>query len=83
MLLQLLLTILINLLNILTSWLPTVTTLPFIDSYLVSAMGGIHSLIENFPILQDVLTAFLIYLGFKLALLVMKLFMGSRTPTHG
>jgi len=66
---------------VLTSWLPDATLLPFgIDPIVVSAFGGFRALMAVFPPLEVVLTAFLLYAGFRLSLMVFKIILGSRAP---
>lgn len=64
-------------------WLPRIDSLPFgldeILSYLVSLF---HGAMETLPYLQVVWTCFLWILVFELTMLVVKLILGSRTPTH-
>jgi len=67
--------------NIITSWLPTVTELPFgLDTTLATAVSYFHGITETVPYLQVVWTCFLYVLGFEILMLVLKLFLGSRTP---
>lgn len=75
--------IILYILTVLFGWLPAVDTLPFIDSYLVSAVGMIKTLSINFPIFGLVFDVFVIYIGFKLFMVVLKFFLGSRMPTLG
>lgn len=79
MLIQLLLTILINAINVLFFWLPSVTTLPFgIDGALTYIVQLYHGAMATLPYLEIVWTCFLYLLGFELLLVIMKVFLGSR-----
>jgi len=63
---------------------PQVTELPFgIDSYMVLASGYFHRVMTLVPLLSTVMSAFLIYFGFRIGLLVLKFILGSRAPHHG
>jgi len=69
MLIQLLLISLISLVNALTSWMPTVTELPFgIDPILTTGMGYIVFIGTVFPPIQSMLNAFVFYYTFKLGI---------------
>jgi len=58
-----------------TSWLPTVTTLPFgMDNALTLGVGYFKTVADLFPPLAVLLEYVLIYIGFKLTLLVLNLF---------
>lgn len=70
-------------LTALFSFLPRVTVLPWgIDGWLSSGVGMFDSIVQGFPLFGTVMQAFLLYLGFRLTLKVLKLVMGSRTPQH-
>lgn len=69
--------------EVLSSIFGIVTVLPFgIDPILVSAVGSFKAFMVIFPPLQIVFQAFMIYLGFRMTLLVFKLILGSRSPHH-
>jgi len=62
---------------------PTVTELPWgVDNFVVSGVGYYKALMHFFPPFSTVLNAFLIYIGFRLGILILRFFLGSRTPTH-
>jgi len=62
---------------------PTVTELPFgTDTYIVQGVGGVKHLFEFFPPLETLYHAFLIYLLFRVSMLILKIFLGSRTPQY-
>lgn len=70
------------LLTVVFGWLPTVTVLPFnLEGTIYNAVGMIHTLVLFFPPLGTVMTAFAVYVGFRMTLVVMKLILGSRLPT--
>lgn len=81
MLLFLLISLILALSQVLTAFLPSATTLPFgIDTFVVTAFSYFYAFIDIFPPMGVILQAFLVYLGFKLALLVFKIFLGHRAP---
>lgn len=62
--------------------LPEVLVLPWgLDEFMISGVSGFRSLMEFFPPFGTVLTAFLVFIGFKLSVLLLKFFLGSNTPT--
>lgn len=72
-----------NVLSIMFSFLPSVTTLPYgIDPIAVQAMGYVRAMIVIFPPLGVILQAFLYYLGFRLILAIVKVILGGRAPHH-
>lgn len=82
MILFLLISLILGLSQVLTSFLPAATTLPFgIDPILVTAMTYFQAFIKIFPPIGVFLEAFLLYLGFRLALLVFKVILGHRAPS--
>lgn len=69
-------------LSVLFSLLPVVEELPFgLDAFFVSGVGGYKQLMAFFPPLETVLIAFGVYLGFRIILLIMRVFLGSNSPT--
>lgn len=65
----------------LTAFLPTAEVLPFgIDPILVNSFQGFYAFMNVFPPLAIVLQAFLLYCGFRLALLLFKVILGARAP---
>jgi len=74
MIIQLLLSIVVNVLNILTAWLPTVDVLPLgMDTIVSTAFGYFKTFSSLFPPLLIVWTAFLWYMTFRIILLSLKL----------
>lgn len=62
---------------------PIITELPWgMDNFLASGMGYYRNLMAFFPPFSTVLTAFLLYLAFRLSIIVLRFFLGSRTPTN-
>lgn len=83
MIIQLILHILVSAVNVIFSWLPEVTELPWgIDAILLSGVSQVKAVAVYIPPLTTVLGAFMIYVGFRLTLIVLKLFLGHRTPMH-
>jgi len=74
MILTFLMQILTNILQWLSSVLPIATTLPFgFDDLMVNGIGYLKYATNGFPPLGTLLTAFSIYLGFIVALKIIKL----------
>lgn len=74
MLINFILQLIVSFLAMLLSRFPTITTLPFgIDEILVTGVGGYRALAVIFPPLDIVLTAFLIYLGFRIGLRIFRM----------
>lgn len=81
MITYLFLTIIITLVGIIFSMFPTIEELPWgLDSVLSDGVAGYKEIAEVFPPMETMMTIFLIYLGFKIALILLKFFLGSRTP---
>ena len=81
MIISILLGVVIQIMNgifFLISFGQKVTTIPLVDSYLVTGFGWWNAFLQEFPPLQIVWTMFLWYLGFEIALLIVKLFFGHR-----
>jgi len=69
----------------LASLLPVVTTLPFgIDALLVTASGYAHFVFEVFPPLGIMFSGFMIILGFKMSMLIVRAVpvVGKMVRTH-
>lgn len=74
MIIYALINVLVWILSVFTIWFPVVTQLPFgLDSYFQSAFSVIYVLAEYFPPLQTVITAFIIYIGFRILLFIVKI----------
>lgn len=83
MLIQLLISVVLAILTLLFGWLPKATVLPYgIDEHLQTGVGYVKGLTTYFPFLATITTAVLIYIGWRLLLLVANVFLGSRTPHH-
>lgn len=83
MIITLLINLIVLLVGVLFSWLPQISELPFgIDSVLVSMVSYYHGATATLPYLGTLFTAFLYVLLFEGVMLILKLFLGSRTPSH-
>jgi len=83
MIIQLLIQILIGIITIIFSWLPSIETLPFgVDGALTLAVSYFKGATETFPYLEIVWTCFGYLLGFEILLIIVKFFLGNRTPAH-
>jgi len=70
-----------NMINATLSFLPEVTELPFgMDEILVNAVGYFRQFMSYFPPLQVMFTAFMIYISFRLLLVVLRLFKLYNNP---
>jgi len=82
MILFLLIQMLIYVFSLVLAPFPVVTELPWgVDAFFSDGMGYYRYLAEFFPPFSTVLQAFLLYIAFKLAIIVLRFFLGSRTPT--
>lgn len=83
MITQFLFSILMTIAGVLFGWLPAVETLPLgIDDALSTVFGWMRSFITEVWPAQVVLEVVLWYLGFRVGLIVLKLFLGHRAPKH-
>lgn len=87
MIISLLLNVLIAIVGIILSWLPTVTTIPpifgfDIDSTLVTAMGYFNGVTSLFWPLAIILQGFLVLMGYYLLKITLIFFLGSRAPAN-
>lgn len=81
MITYLLLTIIITLVGIIFSMFPTIDELPWgLDSIISDGVAGYKELATMFPPMETMMTVFLIYLGFKILMILLKFFLGSRSP---
>lgn len=74
-----------NLLTVVFSWLPTVTTLPQIlgvdvDTYLVQAVGYFYSVTSAIWPLYDLFQGVLFWVGYLVLKMVLRFFLGHRAP---
>lgn len=79
--------LLFSLLTALLSWLPGYGDLPMllpfgIDGVFVSAVSYFRGAIETLPYLEVVFNLFGIAILFEVALLILRLFLGSRSPSQ-
>jgi len=83
MIIQILIVIVLTGLELVFGFLPRVDELPFgSDAYLQQGVGLLKEMNSVFFFLDSIMYAVLIYLGFRLSLLVLKFVAGSRTPHH-
>jgi len=62
--------------------LPTVTVLPWgTDAFISSGIGYFNRIAMVFPPFHTLVAVVLLYLAFKLAMMFLKLILGSRVPT--
>jgi len=74
---------LVQIINYLTAWMPTVQTLPFgIDAILTTGMGYVHFIGGVFPPITSMLEGFLFYYAFKLVLKLVAMFPIIRGMLH-
>lgn len=83
MLIFYLLTLLVLIGDVLGKTFGFVTVLPYgVDSVLISAVSWFRGAVETLPYLEIVLTYFLYAVAFEIVLLLVKMVLGSRTPTN-
>ncbi len=85
MIIQAILDLITDFLTAIFSWLPQVNTLPTIggfdiDTTLSSGMGGFYSFIHVFWPIEIMFKGFLFIMGYYTIKIVLRLFMGSRSP---
>lgn len=62
---------------------PTITVLPWgTDAFLLGGVSQFKALIEFFPPLSTALDVAVIYMLFRLSIITLRFFLGSRTPVH-
>lgn len=65
------------------AFLPVVTELPFgTDEYFATGIGFFNRITELVPILSVVVEVFLLYIGFRITVIIIRFFAGSRSPVH-
>lgn len=68
---------------LLFGFLPPADVLPWgMDPIVSQAISYFNAFIVIFPPIGVVFQAFILYLGFRLAMLLIKLILGNRTPAH-
>jgi len=85
MIFEILFFLIFGLLSALTFWLPGYGDVPLLlpwgmDEIFTTMSSYFHGAIETLPYLRTLLTAFGYALLFELAMLIIKVFLGSRTP---
>lgn len=79
--------VLLNIFNVLVSWLPQVTTLPIIfgfdiDGAMVTGMSQFNQLVNSVWVLSYMFQGFLAIVAYYIIKITIKIILGSRTPTH-
>lgn len=83
MIIFLLIQILVYITSLFFAVFPTVETLPWgVDEFVYSGVAYFRYLMDFFPPFSTVLNAFLIYIAFALSIMVLRFFLGNRTPTN-
>jgi len=83
MIIYLLLTLLTYIVSIVFAVFPTVTELPWgVDSTLVDGVASYKLIMGVIPPLGLMLDLTIIYITFRLSIIVLRFFLGSRTPSH-
>jgi len=84
MITYLILSFLVSIVGILFSLFPIIEELPWgVDSFLASGVSTFKAMSTFFPPFETLLSCALIYVSFRMGLLVIKFFLGSRVPSHG
>lgn len=87
MIITFLLNLVVAVLNIIFSWLPTITTLPTVNGYdidtaLLNGMGQLNLVMQTFWPLQTMFNGFLVLMGYYGIKMTLRLFLGHRAPAH-
>lgn len=83
MLVYYLLKLLVTIGDALAGFFGRVDKLPWgLDLALITGMGYFNTIKTSIPVLGTILTAVLVYLGFKLSLIFVKLFLGNRVQNY-
>ncbi len=87
MIVQLFINAVIDILNTAVGWLPVVTSLPTVngfdfDTALSTGVGSMRSFFGTFWPLAIIFEGFMVLVIYYGAMLVIKIILGSRTPTH-
>lgn len=87
MIINLLLNVLISLIGVIFKPFDPITVLPTIggvdiDTQLVTAVGWMNRIFETFWPLEIMMRAFMFIMGYYATKLILKFFLGSRTPGH-
>lgn len=82
MIIQTIFNFIISVFKFFLSGFPTITQLPWgLERTIGTAVSFYRYLGAYIPVLLVIMNAFIIYVTFKLGLLVLKLFLGNRAPT--
>jgi hypothetical protein len=87
MIINFLLSIIVNILTVIFGWLPSIQTLPKImgfdiDSALVTGMGQLNTVISSVWVLGYLMGGFLVIMGYYGLKMTLRFFLGSRAPAH-
>lgn len=83
MIIYFLLLFVVYVISLLFAPFPVVEELPWgVDAFLSGGISQFRLLTEFFPPLSTVLDVALIYLTFRISIIVLRFFLGSRTPTQ-
>lgn len=85
MIFQILYFIIVGILSVIGSFFPGYGEIPLLlpwglDNILIVGFAYLNAFIDIFPPIGIVLEAFIIYLGFRLGMIFLKLFIGHRAP---
>jgi len=73
----------ISVISIVFIFMPVIEELPFgVDAYIEQGVSGYKLLASYFPPLDLFMDLFLIYIGYKLIMLLIKFILGNRTPSY-
>ena len=87
MIINLFLNLIVLIIGVILSWLPTVTTLPLINGYdidtaFVTGMSQLNSLFTTFWALSIMFQGFLFIMAYYILKLTLKFFLGHRSPIN-
>jgi len=74
MLVTMILNAVLSVVMVLLSWIPDVTTIPFVDEYLSTGMGYFVFLMTIFPPLVTIYSAFLFVMWFRINMILLRFF---------
>jgi len=82
MIINLILQFLVNILAFIFAIVPKVALPIGVHDTLIEAMGYFNSFMIEFPYLQPLWSLFLLIISFEFGMILLKVFLGSRTPTN-
>lgn len=85
MIINFIISVIVNILASIFQWLPIVTTLPTIngfdlDTAVSTGIGSFNTFITTFWIFSTIFQGFLVLLGYYSLKVLVKVFLGARTP---